>query len=567
MTFLQLTRYPSATLQPGLISNIVIGAASADVALSDGSDFTYLWLNARASLPGQMTQVSVTPPVLPATARVYSVDVQVRIQSVSDTLAQQLPLLLLSLCTQAGAITVAGQMAPAPTTDFSVNCPTDANGGTWTTLDLGGFITAPDGTPWDPTPVAGNLANLSCWLGRGDDFAANLFVSAISFTINWQDTAVVTLTAPTSPSSDTQPTALWNYISANFAAQQASRKAVYTTAQVADPNFVPFVSEALYISGSQGASPGSSWWELGPAQRWTVPGDLTDNTYKLFLQAISQWPGAGGDFTTAINSITWQRVAAPASPPNAAVLTSAAYSYANKRTDLVLTPGAGGGAATVAFTVQRNTTGTAGGWAPASPSLTYIQANGLTPVPVADRYPLLNTPTQYRVIAYSGSPLVAAAAPSNVITVTPADDRFLLHHPTNDLLDSEIVIKAPNGDDGIKITLREMQATYFYAGGPQNEALPGVTWGPTYGWEINLILWFDMAANPSLWTAVDALRKARCPLYFQLPTGESMWIVMGPGAAGQETEDSVDLVPGDRSEYYWKRRKVVFTQVSEPLVF
>jgi hypothetical protein len=562
MTYLQVTEYPNATLQPGLLSNIVIGAASADVALSDGSDFSYLWLNARASLPGQVTQVSVRPPVLPSTARVYSVDVQVRFQTVPD--ATQLPLLLLSLCTQAGAITVSGQVAPAPTIDFSQSCPSDANGGIWETLDLGSFIAAPDGTPWDPTPVTGNLANLSCWLGRGDDLPADLFVSAISFTVNYQVPAVVTPTAPVSGSA-TQATATWGYASQTFSAQQAYRVGVYTLPQTLDPNFVPYVTPAQFISGAQGASPDTSWWQYGPAQQWTLPGDLTDGTYVAYIQAISQWAGAGGDFTTPIASITWTRTAAPAGPPNTAVLTSAAYSYSDMQTQMVIQPGTGGGAATTAFTVIKSTDGVS--WKAASPSLTYIPANGLTPIPVADRYALLNAPTQYAVIAYSGSPLVAAAAPSTPLTVTPADNRWLLHHPTNDLLDTDFNVKSPKGDEGIVTTLLEMQGIYYYAGGPQAQALPDMTWGPVYGSQIALKMWFDMIARPGLWDAIEELRKARGPLFLQRPTGEAFWIGMGPGQTGQDVKDAENFVPGNQSKYQWKRRDVVLTQTNPPLVY
>lgn len=564
MTYLQLTEFPNSTVQPGLVSNIVVGAGSPDVALADGNDTSYLWLNARASLPDQVCRVSVTAPILPTTARVYSVDVQVRIKSVPD--ATTLPLLLLALRTQAGAVTVAGQQAPASTTEFSVNAPSDANGGgTWTTLDLGSFVAAPDGTPWDPTPVTGNLANLFCDLGRGDDLDVDLLVSQIFFVINWQQQATITITAPTSPSSDTQPTVKFNYTSANFAPLRASRKAVYTAAQVAAPGFVPFVSAAQFISGSQGASVATSWWETGSVQQWTVPGDLTDGQYAVYVQGISQWAGAGGDFTTAISSWTWTRTAAPAGPPNTASLTSAAYSYADMRTYLTFQPGAGGGAATTAFTVIKSTDGVS--WAPAAPSLTYIAANGSSPVTVADRFPLLNTPTRYAVIAYSGAPLVAAASPSTPITVTPVDDRHILHHPTNDLLDTVIRIKSPKGDEGITVNLLEMAATYYFAGGPQTEALPGMTWGPTYGRQWQLKLWFDMIGNPGLWDAVEQLRKARCPLYWQLPTGEAMWIGMGPGATGQDVKDAVNFVPGQQGDYQWKRREVTFTEIPAPANF
>lgn len=560
--YLTSVQRPNATSQTGLVTNTVTGAASMDAALSDSSDSSYVTIDARARLDTQVARVATADPVLASTSRVFSVGVRARIQSLVT--GSNPVTLLLWLRTVSGAVTVAGQSPDVRKVLFTVPCPTDATGGVWTDVDLGELTYAPDGTPWDATPTTGNLANLYCDLGRDDDDAADLKVSALYFDVNYQQIATVTVTAPTTPSSDTQFTVKWTYASANFAPQQGYRVAVYTQAQTLAGGFVPFVTQAQYVSGLVGATADTSWWQLGEDQQWVVPGDLTDGTYVAYVQATSQWAGTGGDFVTAISSITWVRAAAPASPPATAVFDSAAYSYANKRVDLTFHPG-GSSPATVAFTVQKSLDGV--NWAAASPSLTYVEANGMTPVTRSDRFVLLNVPQQYRIVAYSGSPLVAAAAPSTPITVTPIDDRNLLHHPTNDLLDTDIEIKAPKGDEGIPVTLPEMQATFYYTGGPQNEVLPGMTWGPTYGRQIALKLWFDMIGRPGLWAAVEALRKARCPLFYQMPTGDAFWIGMGPGQTGQDTKDAVNFVPGVASKYQWKRREVVFTEINPPSYF
>jgi hypothetical protein len=76
-----------------------------------------------------------------------------------------------------------------------------------------------------------------------------------------------------------------------------------------------------------------------------------------------------------------------------------------------------------------------------------------------------------------------------------------------------------------------------------------------------------MIGRPNLWAAVDQLDEASCPLYYQMPSGEAFWIGMGPGASGQDTEDSVNFVPGNQAKYNWKRRKVTFTEIGPPATF
>lgn len=563
MTFLNGTLRPSATTQVGVVTNTAVGAAGIDAALADASDSSLARFTGPARLDGEVARVTIPAPVLSGTDRVFSIGIRIRMKSVVE--GTNRPLLLLWLRTQFGVVAVAGQTAPVSKTAFDRKAPTDPVTASWQDLDLGQFTIAPDDGPW---VQAGNLTALSVELGRGggdDDFTQNLDVAALYVDYYYQQASTVTLTAP-SNGSDTQPTAKWVTASTTQAPQQSWRGAVYTQSQTVAGGFVPFVTPAQFTSGSVGASAATSFWQLGEDQQWVLPGDLVDGTYVVYIQATAQWAGAGGDFVTAIASRTWTRTAAPASPPATAVFDSAAYSYADMQTYLTFHPG-GSSPATVAFTVQHNTTGNPEDWAAASPRLTYVLANGMTPVTVGDRFPLLNAPTQYRIVAYAGSPLVAAASPSSTLTVTPADDRILLKHPTNELLDTAIELEAPKGDPTIKRTKRQMMGTFFFSGGPEAQALPMITWGPSYGWEYDLAPVFKMIEDPDLWAALEQLDEAHCPLFLQFPWSDQSWGGLGPGASGRDTEETVRTVPGNQTKLQLIKRKTLFTQCVSPAVY
>jgi hypothetical protein len=113
---------------------------------------------------------------------------------------------------------------------------------------------------------------------------------------------------------------------------------------------------------------------------------------------------------------------------------------------------------TVAFTVEasRDAGQT---WTPI-PSLTYVPASGSLSITGYDYVAPLNVLSQYRAIAYAGDPLVAAAAPSNVVSATPSDTRHWLKDPANPLLNTPLPVAAPVGQQGIKVTKRRMQATW-----------------------------------------------------------------------------------------------------------
>jgi hypothetical protein len=223
---------------------------------------------------------------------------------------------------------------------------------------------------------------------------------------------------------------------------------------------------------------------------------------------------------------------------------------------------------TVAFTVQasRDAGQT---WTPI-PSLTYVPAAGLSSVVGYDYVAPLNVLSQYRAIAYAGNPLVASASPSNVVSSTPTDTRHWLKDPANPLLNTPLPVAAPQGGQGIKVTKRRLMGTFHLLGGSGAEVLPFVISGPTYGDELTYELLFidgDLNLPMTLWPAVDQLDRTGGTLLLQQPDGNQLWVRLGPGAAGQDTEETYDALPGDPTTVYWRRRKLAMTEVDAPLYY
>lgn len=221
--------------------------------------------------------------------------------------------------------------------------------------------------------------------------------------------------------------------------------------------------------------------------------------------------------------------------------------------------------ATAAFTIEasRNAGLT---WTPI-PSLVYVPASGLSTVQKHDYVAPLGVLSQYRAIAFAGNPKVAAASPSNVVSATPTDDRHWLKDPANPLLNTPLPVAAPQGQSGIKITKRRMMATFHLLGGAGAEVLPFIVAGPTFGDEYQYELIFvdgDLNAPMTVWAAVDQLDRTGGTLLLQQPDGNQLWVRLGPGASGTDTEESYNALPGKPSLVHWRRRKVVMTEVDPP---
>jgi hypothetical protein len=183
----------------------------------------------------------------------------------------------------------------------------------------------------------------------------------------------------------------------------------------------------------------------------------------------------------------------------------------------------------------------------------------------------INVTSQYYVIAFGGSPLQAAATASTALSVTPTGSQAWLKSPSNPLLNTVLPIAAPKeSETGIKITKRRMQGTFQLVSGPGQEVLPFIVSGPTYGDEYQLELMFivnDLDLPMTLWAPVDELDRSGETLLLQLADGTQLWVVTGPGASGQETEETFGVINGDPSVVYWRRRKLVMTQVDAPAFY
>lgn len=200
----------------------------------------------------------------------------------------------------------------------------------------------------------------------------------------------------------------------------------------------------------------------------------------------------------------------------------------------------------------------------AIPSLTYVAANGLTPLTVYDYVAPLNVTSQYRVIAYSGAVLVAATAPSNTLSVTPTGDQHWLKNPNNPLLNTVLPVSVTKSEEGIKITKRRMMGTFFLLSGPGSQVLPFVIQGPTYGDEYSIELFFELDNLTNVWPIVDELDRSGGTLLLQKPDGTQLWVVLGPGASGQDTTENYNSLAGDPTTVQFRRRKLVMTQTVPP---
>lgn len=546
---------PNSTPQAGT-GVTVTGAGSASTVLADSLDTTFVSINGLCRLDSQVLRVGFPTPTIPAGAKVYSVGLRRRILTqVASTPAPTIPVCNHWFRSVTGTIQVAGQVQDILKYFFNSTCPsspvTTPTTAVWVEENLGTFLTGPGGQSWDATT---NLNGLTLDQGRGDaSTGTTLSVSAVYLDVTYQRISTITVTAPTSTIPDTRPTVKWSYASPDSQPQAAYQVAIYTAAQVASLGFAPFVTVPIQGSGVK----------LGEDLQWTLTADITDGVYSAYVQATSQWSGTGA-FPTAIASSTWTRTATPASPPPSAVLDSAVFDEANNRVQLTFHPG-GSSPATTAFSVQASRdNGASWGFIP---SLSLLPANGMTPLVVIDYVANLNAISQYRVIAFSGSPYVAAQQPSNVLSVTPVSDKHWLKNPNNPLLNTPLPVKAPKTDEGIKTTKRRTMGTFYPLGGEGSEVLPFIVYGPTHGDEYEFELFFELDDLTNVWPIVDELDRTGGVLLLQKPDATQLWIGIGPGATGQDTTENYDALPGHPKVVQWRRRKLVMTQTREPDYF
>lgn len=550
MALSTVTVQPNSAVQLGIWGFVT--ASSAWQAVSDGSDNTYVQLNAGlCRLDSQVLRFGFPAITVPLGSQIYSVGLRRRIQTI--VAGHQIPQCLHWFRCLVGEISVVGQAPQVFKTYFQSNCPTDPHTNTFVNESVFTATIGPDGQSWN---LLSNLksGNFFYDVGRGDSFLFSpLRISEVYLDVTYQQVSSVAVTAPTGVIPDTQPTVHWTYFSADSQPQQGYQVAVYTQAQTTASGFTPFVTTP--IDGTNG-------FALGEAQQWTLTIDLTNGQYVAYVQTQAAWSGPG-KFLSSVGSTSWTRSAT--GPPPGAILQSAIYDNTNNRVGLTFIP-SGSSPPTASFTVQASRDG-GQSWL-AIPSLTYFPANANSSVTAYDYVAPLNTTSSYRVISYGGDPLQAASAPSNVLSATPVDNRFWLKDPTNPLLNVILPIAAPKQSDaGIKITKRRMQGAFQLLGGAGSQVLPFIVSGPTYGDEYEIELIF-IEGDPNYpmtnWAVVDELDRTGGTLLLQKPDGTELWVVTGPGASGQDTEETYNALPGDPTLTHWRRRKLVLTQVDPP---
>lgn len=553
---------PNSTLQMGSPGNSVVGAATADAALADSSDGTYVQLTSVCRLDDEVIRVGFPTPTLPAGAKVFSVALRRRIQKVvvTDPVNFPPPVCHSWLRCLLGLIEIAGQIQEARKSYFQSTCPTSTTTSDWTEENLGS-IPPPAGAVWDLNTLTGLTYDIGAEPG-----IYTLRVSAVFVDITYQRQSAVTATGPTGSSTDTRPTVTWNYTSEDSQPQQQYRVAVYTAAQLTQDGFSPFVTTPIQASGW---TPGTAWssssgWLLGENLQWTLTSDLTDGQYTAFVQAGARWSGTG-DFPTEVSSTTWTRAATPVFPPPPAVLDSAVFDADTRRVVLTFEPG-GSTPATTAFTVQGSAD--AGITWVDIPRLTYVPADGVSPITDYDyNFYALNTETRYRVISYNGSILNAAIGPSNEKSVTPVGGQHLLRDPGNPLVWAVLPIAAPRAGEGIKTTERQIQGTFTPIGTAGSTVLPIVVSGSNSGVEYEIEALF-INGEPSFgsYESVVQLQRSGSVLLWQRPDG-NIWVKLGPGVSGRDTEETYDAVPGNPRRILWRRRKLTLTEQDPPTFY
>lgn len=544
-----ITEQPNSTPSIGAGWTVTGGGGVASAALADGLDTSFVSLSARAQLDSQILRLGFAVPAPPAGAKVYSVGVRIRYQKVAaGSLPPNLVLWLRSVDPP-----VSGSTARTTTvqkTQFFAMCPISADTTTpFQTLGVGTFFIAPDGAGWDPTT---NLSAFTLDIGRVDDYGNALVISEVFLDITYQQQSTVTVTGPSGTVASTRPAVTWSYSSPDSQPQQAFQTALYSQAQTLVGGFVPFQSVSLQSSAG---------WVLGSDLQWQLPNDIVDGTYVVYVRVKTKW-GGPGDFISPAASGTFTRSASSGGagtfPPNA-TLSSVVFDSVNNRVAVTMVPSSSS-VVTSLFTVLASRDNGVS-WAPI-PSLSYVAANGMTPVTGYDYAAPIGVASQYQVLAYgpSSSAPVGAAAYSSVVSVTTSGiTQPWLKDPQNSLNNTPISMFAK----GNKSSRRRVQGTFEPLSGSGN-VFPFVVNGPVYGESGTLVLMYtwQQQALYQAWTQLDTSGHV---LLFQRTDGTQIWVTVGPGAAGQDTQWEYESI--DPSGNLYQKVTLSFTQVNAPSFF
>jgi hypothetical protein len=134
-------------------------------------------------------------------------------------------------------------------------------------------------------------------------------------------------------------------------------------------------------------------------------------------------------------------------------------------------------------------------------------------------------------------------------------------------LNTVLPISAPKPNEGIKVTERQIEGVFQPIGRAGSVVRPIVVKGPSSGLEYQLeALFIRNEPSFAFYGPVVQLQRSGVVLLWQRPDG-NVWVSIGPGASGRDTEESYDALPGDPRKTYWRRRKLTFTEQDPPLFY
>ena len=532
---------PNGTVQAPSGGTTLVGAANAHTAWSDNTDASYVQFTTRCRIDSAKVKVSFPAPSIPAGAQIFSVGVQVRIQSVIAPAPQPVHVGW-HHCTQSQNI-ISTILQGIFELLFGWTAPSNPTTATWVLQDLPTETTDPQGNPW----TVGSFNNYQQQIGR-DDLNGNASrISELYVNITYSVQSSITVTAPTgSVTTTARPTLTWTYANSQNDAQQAYQWAVYTTAQAAIGGFTPFVSPSSDSSG------GYVFSEILQA---TTNVDLINGGYVGYVQVQQAWAGLG-TFTSAPASTSWTQ--AVAAPPPAATLTDAFWDVTNNRVQLDFLPSSSSPVTTLFAVYVSRDLGATWGFVRNYMS---VAASGMSTITAYDYEAPPNIPSQYKVLSYASSaPAVPATSFSATLSATPTRIGFWLIDPLNPLNNTMLPV-AYLGD---QVTIQKSQGTFLpLAGTTKVNAI--VVQGVTYGRQGTFQLIYKAQDGAAIYTAFRQADESTHVLLLQYPTGEQHYMVFGPGSVGSDTSYTWDLNPALNGVKY-RKMSVSYVKVDMPAV-
>ena len=529
---------PSATVQLGTWT--VVGATNAHHALSDNSDDSYVQLIPRCRLDDQVLKLAVTAPPIPPGAKIFSVGIRIRVQTVAFPAPSPICLCHHS-CTHPILDLIVGILDFVLELLFILFRPPPWPTAEWVEQSLGISTTNPAGQEWTLADFNPYVVTLS----RDDDFGVPLRISEIWVDVAYNSPPTVTVSAPTGTNTTTsRPHVAWRYGDAENDPQQAWQARVFTAEQYSTPGFDPATALATIESG----------WTSGTENTWPIPIELINGEYQAYVRVSQVWTGLGTN-QSAWASTSWTQQV-PGAPP--ATMLDAEFDPALNRVKLQVRP-SGAEPPTVSFTLQASRDAGVS-WSPVRGGIQIPTDphNFLAVLTVYDYEAPLNQVSHYRALAYRqfGTLRLCSTAYSNDVTATPISEKFWL----KDVLNPSLNTILPVAHQGDSVTQQKAQGVFSVLTSGRQAYKVAVT-GPRYGIEGTFTLVFTSADPRDYWAALHALDASGRTLLLQYPDGQQHWVVFGPGSTGSDMQWTWDI-DQRRHRYRVLTAKVSYTEVA-----